>query len=1053
VCSSDLTGTVTLVVAATSDDRITIVGSRPIERSTDFTTGGDFFANTLNVELDSQTILVQQVAETAERAIKAPVTDPTNIDMTLPINTDRAGTFLGFDEDGNPIPGPAIASVGTITGNIANINTVANNITNVNTTATNIANVNTVAGISGNVTTVAGISGNVTSVAGNDTNINTVATNIANVNATGSNIANVNAVAGNETNINAVNANKTNIDTVASVSGSVTTVAGISGNVTKVADVDADVTTVAGISGNVATVAGISGNVTTVAGNTTNINTVATNDSNITTVAGINADVSTVATNSANVTAVAANATNINTVAANNTNVTTVATNIASVNTNTANITAIQNASSNAINVANALTQVNSGQKDIFEDGTDFTTSVTDELTLSQTPAKANFVHVFFDTDYQASDTYTIVGNVITFDSAIVATKVEIVYDVAKTLIEDALWNLADKRARASFAREKNTPVIPTLLLDFEGDKELDPRVTFARASTARYYDGKTVAKAEENLLFQSQTFDNAGWLKIRSTVTADTTAAPDGTTTADSLLQEVGQTTQGLIRQNFNSDTKTYTASVFAKPNGKDFIYLVLVDSDAILRGCFFDVNNGTVGTALGGAVGTITASTNGFYRCSIVLSFAAGGASSMRIFLADSDNNTTVVDDGTGLFIWGAQVEQRSAVTAYTPTTTQPITNYIPVLLSAANNEARFDHNPTTSESLGLLIEEQRTNLVTYSEQFDNASWGKERSSVFANTTIAPDGTLTADTLVEDTTAGQHAARKLSVTVPNDVPLSFSVYVKRAVGGRNVGLRFEGISSEIYAAAFDLTLGSVIIVSSGATASIVGISNGWYRVSLTVPADDDATIGQLKINMRDGSDVVYTGDGTSELFIWGAQLEAGAFPTSYIPTVASQVTRSADAASMTGTNFSSWYRQDEGTMYADAVIGRDLSSVRYFTISDSQANDNNVIQIVAANSAGTLGPFVFVTVNAVAQTTIGFATPTANTRYISSLAYKVNDFAFTTNGATTLTDTLGIIPVVDRCAFGSSPTVGQQLNGTIRKIAFYPKRLTNEQLQAITT
>jgi hypothetical protein len=104
------TGTVTLVVAATSDDRITIVGSRPIERSTDFTTGGDFFANTLNVELDSQTILVQQVAESAERSIKAPVTDPTNIDMTLPINTSRAGKTLAFDADGNPVPGDPIGN-------------------------------------------------------------------------------------------------------------------------------------------------------------------------------------------------------------------------------------------------------------------------------------------------------------------------------------------------------------------------------------------------------------------------------------------------------------------------------------------------------------------------------------------------------------------------------------------------------------------------------------------------------------------------------------------------------------------------------------------------------------------------------------------------------------------------------------------------------------------------------------------------------------------------------------------------------------------------------
>lgn len=110
ISSSLGTGSVTLVSAATSSDRITIVGARPVERTTDFTTGGDFFADTLNDELDSQTILVQQVAETAERGIRAPVTDPTNINMVLPINSARAGKTLAFDANGNPIAGDPIGN-------------------------------------------------------------------------------------------------------------------------------------------------------------------------------------------------------------------------------------------------------------------------------------------------------------------------------------------------------------------------------------------------------------------------------------------------------------------------------------------------------------------------------------------------------------------------------------------------------------------------------------------------------------------------------------------------------------------------------------------------------------------------------------------------------------------------------------------------------------------------------------------------------------------------------------------------------------------------------
>jgi hypothetical protein len=230
------TGSVTLVTAGTGN--ISIVGARAIQRTSDYTTGGDLFASTLNVDLDSQTIYSQQVAETAERALKAPVTDPTDIAMTLPAKATRAGTVLAFNATtGNPETGPNIASVTTVAAQSANINTVATNIASVNTVAGNNSNINTVAGISGNVTTVAGISANVTSVAGNSSNINTVA--------------------GNNTNI--------------------TTVAGVSSNVTTVAGISANVTTVAGISSAVSTVATNNTNVSTVATNIASVNTNATN--------------------------------------------------------------------------------------------------------------------------------------------------------------------------------------------------------------------------------------------------------------------------------------------------------------------------------------------------------------------------------------------------------------------------------------------------------------------------------------------------------------------------------------------------------------------------------------------------------------------------------------------------------------------------------------------------------------------------------------------------------------------------------------------------------
>jgi hypothetical protein len=373
------TGSVTLVATAGSDN-ITIVGAKNIQRTSDFTTGGDLFADTLNDELDNQTIFIQQVAETAERGLKAPVVDPTDINMTLPSKTARAGTFLAFDSpSGNPIAGPEIASVGTVTQNIANINTVAADIANVNTTATNITNVNTVAGISANVTTVAGISANVTSVAGNSSNINTVAGSISNVNTTATNIASVNTVAseiGAGQDVTVVAADLTGADNIGIVAGSITdinalgpiaadiaTVAGIDSDVTAVAADATDIGTVAGNITNVNTVAGVSGNVTTVAGISANVTTVAGISSNVTTVAGISANVTTVAGISANVTSVAGNATNINAVATDITNVNAVGTNITNVNTvatNIADVNTVASALATPLSAASAVSYDNS---------------------------------------------------------------------------------------------------------------------------------------------------------------------------------------------------------------------------------------------------------------------------------------------------------------------------------------------------------------------------------------------------------------------------------------------------------------------------------------------------------------------------------------------------------------------------------------------------------------------------------------------------------------------------------------------------------------------
>jgi hypothetical protein len=197
-------------------------------------------------------------------------------------------------------------------------------------------------------------------------------------------------------------------------------------------------------------------------------------------------------------------------------------------------------------------------------------------------------------------------------------------------------------------------------------------------------------------------------------------------------------------------------------------------------------------------------------------------------------------------------------------------------------------------------------------------------------------------------------------------------------------------------------------------------------------------------------------TGNGTDGVFIYGGQLEAGAFATSYIPTVASQVTRAADVAVMTGTNFSSWYNATEGTLYGEYSIPFD-SSVSAFPIVAAIADGTfaNVITtyVQTVNDQRVSLVRVGGVQQASLQNGVSYVYGTTSKQVV---AYKVNDFAMSAGGAAVSVDTSGTLPIVDRMALGNPVSTGgslSYLNGTIRRIAFYPRRLANSELQAITS
>ena len=219
---------------------------------------------------------------------------------------------------------------------------------------------------------------------------------------------------------------------------------------------------------------------------------------------------------------------------------------------------------------------------------------------------------------------------------------------------------------------------------------------------------------------------------------------------------------------------------------------------------------------------------------------------------------------------------------------------------------------------QSLGLLIEESRTNLLTYSEEFDNAAWAKAGATVTANTVVAPDGTLTGDKFVEGMASATPLAYE-SYSFTSGTTYTLSLFAKDA-GRRYLGV-WGGTAFGNGITFFDLQTGTIAYTSGAVGSSITFVGNGWYRITVTdtAPISASSNVGFQLSN--DGTNSSYTGDGTSGIYIWGAQLEAGSFPTSYIKTTSSTVTRAAGSASMTGADFSDWYNVPAGTFILDVV------------------------------------------------------------------------------------------------------------------------------------
>jgi len=508
-------------------------------------------------------------------------------------------------------------------------------------------------------------------------------------------------------------------------------------------------------------------------------------------------------------------------------------------------------------------------------------------------------------------------------------------------------------RSRARFL---GSGTLPTLSLNFLSEV-LDGRITFSRTTNATRVDSTGVLTwASSNQVTYSQQFQNAAWTKTSAANSiANATTAPDGTLTGFKHVPNSGVTlgtgaTQTRVQQSPTVTTGVnYIYSIYAKADEFDRIEIAILATPSV--NAVFSLTLGTV-VSFSGTVASISSAGNGWYRCSITATAGVTGTAQVRFSAVASF--TTTGNGVSGIFAWGAQFE---AVTYQTLPSTYNQT------VASVYYGPRFDYNPLTLAPLGLLIEEQRANLLLNSN----------------------------------------------------------------ISGTNLSTQSVSVTAQSYTISF---YGTGTITLSGAAIQIV-TGTGAYPSRRTFTFTPTAGV------------LVCTVTGTVQY----AQLEAGAFVTSFIPTAASTVTRDPDNAVMTGTNFSSWYNQSEGTMVAfydttAAVVPTPLGA---FSVSDTTTNERMQIR---RNSANTNAATIVVDggTSQYNQQVVAASGP-----YRAALAYANSDFRGVNNGTLATAGTSGTVPAVTQAEIGFGQSIGY-LNGRVSSIAYYASRLTDAQLQALT-
>ena len=353
---------------------------------------------------------------------------------------------------------------------------------------------------------------------------------------------------------------------------------------------------------------------------------------------------------------------------------------------------------------------------------------------------------------------------------------------------------------------------------------------------------------------------------------------------------------------------------------------------------------------------------------------------------------------------------------------------------------------------EKEGLLIEESRTNLVRTSTPtgsgLSNGWTQRANTTITTNAGVAPDGTTTATSVVANLNSTDRAYTQHTLSSATTADCVVSAFAKPINNFPSTIIK-SGLASGVLIWNFNFQTEATTVqfetgdaAGFGSTAFMEPLANGWYRVGFTAPAG----LSDLVVNAREVWSGNPSADGVSGVLWWGCQVEEGSSQTSFIPTSGSTVTRSADVVSITGTNFSSWYNQGEGTAYID---WSSPSTDRYNLFAFSDGTTSNRLAVYTSPTANVFVPYMASPAGGFDQSV--FSLSSTGGKY--SMGYIAGDTQPVLNGSLGSAVVESNLPTNSRLNIGADETQGYPISGHITRLSYYSERVSDASLQELTS